>query len=92
MAAVKEGDTVRVQYTGRLEDGTIFDTSKDSTPLEFKVGDGKLLKAFEQGVIGMDVGESKTIRIPADEAYGLRREEMVFEFEQLGSCVWLQFV
>ena len=79
---VKEGDTVRVHYTGRLEDGTVFDTSEDGASMEFKVGDGELLKAFEQAVIGMAVGETKTIQIPAEEAYGTRKDEMVFEFDR----------
>jgi len=82
MAIAKEGDTVRVHYTGRLEDGTVFDTSEDGASMEFKVGNGDLLKAFEQAVIGMSVGETKTILIPAAEAYGLRKEEMVFEFDR----------
>ena len=82
MASVKEGDTVRVHYTGKLEDGTVFDTSEDGASMEFKVGGGDLLKAFEQGVVGMSVGETKTIQIPAEEAYGPRKDEMVFEFDR----------
>ena len=56
MAIAKEGDTVRVHYTGKLEDGTVFDTSEDGASMEFKVGAGELLKAFEQAVIGMSIG------------------------------------
>lgn len=82
MAIAKEGDTVRVHYTGKLEDGTVFDTSEDGASMEFKVGGGELLKAFEQGVIGMAIGETKTINIPADMAYGPRKDEMVFEFDR----------
>ena len=82
MAVAKEGDTVRVHYTGRFEDGTVFDTSEDGASMEFKIGTGELLKAFEQGVIGMAIGESKTIFIPAAEAYGPRNNEMVFEFDR----------
>jgi peptidylprolyl isomerase len=82
MAIVQEGDTIRVHYTGKLEDGTVFDTSEDGASMEFRVGDGELLKAFEQGVVGMSVGETKTIHIPAKEAYGLRKDEMVFEFDR----------
>jgi peptidylprolyl isomerase len=82
VAIVKEGDTVRVHYTGKLEDGTVFDTSEDGASMEFKVGAGELLKAFEQGVIGMAIGEKKTILIPMEEAYGPRKEEMVFEFDR----------
>ena len=82
MASVKKGDTVRVHYTGKLEDGTVFDTSEDGASMEFKVGEGELLKAFEQGIVGMSVGETKTIQIPAAEAYGPRKDEMVFEFDR----------
>jgi len=82
VAIVKQGDTVRVHYTGRLEDGSVFDTSEDGASMEFKVGEGELLKAFEQGVIGMAIGEKKTISIPVAEAYGPRKEEMVFEFDR----------
>ena len=82
MGIAKKGDTVRVHYTGRLEDGTVFDTSEDGASMEFKVGEGELLKAFEQGVVGMSVGETKTIHIPAEEAYGPRKDEMVFEFDR----------
>ncbi len=82
MSVAKEGDTVRVHYTGKLEDGTVFDTSEDGASMEFKIGRGELLRAFEQGIIGMTVGEAKTIFIPAAEAYGLRNEEMVFEFDR----------
>lgn len=79
---VKAGDRVRVHYTGRLEDGTVFDTNEEGSPMEFRVGDGELLKAFEQGVIGMTVGEKRTIPIPMEEAYGPRKEEMVFEYDR----------
>jgi len=82
MANVKEGDTVRVHYTGKLEDGTVFDTSEDGASMEFKVGSGDLLKAFEQAVIGMSIGDKKTIKIPMEEAYGPRKDEMVFEFDR----------
>jgi len=82
MANAKEGDTVRVHYTGKLEDGTVFDTSEDGASMEFKIGAGELLKAFEEGVTGMAIGETKTIQIPAEEAYGPRKDEMVFEFDR----------
>jgi peptidylprolyl isomerase len=82
VAIAKKGDTVRVHYTGRLEDGTVFDTSEDGASMEFKVGDGELLKAFEQAVVGMAIGDNKTIEIPMEEAYGPRKEEMVFEFDR----------
>lgn len=77
MAQAKHGDTVKVHYTGKLEDGTVFDTSIDRDPLQFTIGKGQMIPGFEQAVLGMNPGESKTIRIPTDEAYGTRREEMV---------------
>ncbi|MGB2728247.1 MAG: peptidylprolyl isomerase [Halobacteriota archaeon] len=77
MAQAKHGDTVKVHYTGKLEDGTVFDTSVDRDPLQFTIGEGQIIPGFEQAVLGMNPGESKTIRIPTDEAYGTRREEMV---------------
>jgi len=82
MAIAKKGDTVRVHYTGKLEDGTVFDTSEDGASMEFKVGSGELLKAFEKAVIGMSIGDKKTIKISMEEAYGPRKEEMVFEYDR----------
>ena len=76
------GDTVKVHYTGRLQDGTVFDTSVGSNPLEFTLGQGQLISGFEQAVIGMQVGESKTVTIPVDEAYGPRRDDMIREIER----------
>lgn len=82
MAQVKSGDTVKVHYTGKLEDGTQFDTSVDSDPLQFTVGSGQLIPGFEQAVLGMDQGDSKTVKIAADDAYGPHRPEMVLEVGQ----------
>ena len=82
MGNAKKGDTVRVHYTGKLEDGTVFDTSEDNASMEFKIGEGELLKAFEQAVVGMSIGDKKTIKIPMEEAYGPRKDEMVFEFDK----------
>ena len=76
------GDTVKVHYTGRLQDGTVFDTSVGSNPLEFTLGQGQLIPGFELAVTGMQVGESKTVTIPVDEAYGQRRDELIFEAER----------
>ena len=78
----KIGDTVKVHYTGRLQDGTVFDTSVGSEPLEFTLGQGQVTPGFEQAVIGMQVGESKTVTIPVDQAYGPRRDDMVLEVER----------
>lgn len=77
MAQAKLGDTVRVHYTGKLEDGTVFDSSKGGTPLEFTLGSGQIIPGFEQAVLGMSPGDSKTETIPVDQAYGEHREDMV---------------
>ena len=71
------GDTVKVHYTGRLGNGTIFDSSVEREPLQFTLGQGQVIRGFEQAVLGMTVGESKTVVIPADEAYGPYRDELV---------------
>jgi peptidylprolyl isomerase len=76
-AQAKDGDTVQVHYTLKLEDGTVFDTSIGGDPLQFTIGDGQLIPGFEQAVVGMSPGESKTVEIPADEAYGPYLEELV---------------
>jgi FKBP-type peptidyl-prolyl cis-trans isomerase 2 len=77
MAQAQNGDTVKVHYTGKLDDGTVFDSSIDREPLKFKLGDDQLISGFENAVVGMDTGESKTVKIAADEAYGPHRQEMV---------------
>lgn len=73
----KNGDTVSVHFTGKFEDGEVFDTSKDSQPLEFRLGAGSMMPGFEAGVLGMEVGESKTIQVNPEDAYGQRQEEMI---------------
>ncbi|MDG6219572.1 MAG: peptidylprolyl isomerase [Candidatus Thermoplasmatota archaeon] len=78
MDTVKEGDTITVEYTGRLEDGTVFDSSENhGEPLEFTVGEGKIIKGFDQAVVGMKVGEQKEVTIPPEEAYGHHNPELV---------------
>lgn len=77
MAQAKQGDTVNVHYTGRLEDGTVFDSSRERHPLQFTLGKGQVITGFEQAVIGMSTGETKTVNIPMDQAYGPRREDMI---------------
>ncbi|TET33378.1 MAG: peptidylprolyl isomerase [Planctomycetota bacterium] len=79
MTKAEKGNTVRVHYTGKLDDGTVFDTSKDQDPLEFKVGEGQVIPGFESSVEGMTAGETKTVTIPCESAYGPRREELVAE-------------
>jgi len=82
MAPAKNGDTVTVHYTGKLEDGTVFDSSVDRDPLQFTLGEGLLIPGFEQAVLGMNPGESKTAEVSADQAYGAHREEMVVEIDR----------
>jgi len=82
MAQAQSGDLVRVHYTGRLADGTIFDTSMEREPLEFTLGEGALIPGFEQAVLGMATGASKTATIPADQAYGPHHTERVIEVER----------
>ena len=76
-AAVKTGDTVRVHYTGTLANGTVFDSSTGGEPLRFTVGTGAVIPGFDAGVVGMRVGETKTLQIPVDQAYGAHREDLV---------------
>ena len=79
MSQAKAGDTVRIHYTGKLEDGTQFDSSAGRDPLEFPLGDGQVIPGFDNAVDGMSVGESKSVTIPADQGYGPRHEELVQE-------------
>ncbi len=108
MAKAQQGNTVRVHYTGTLEDGSVFDSSETteqasgcgcsssgcsstadcgSEPLEFVIGEGNVIPGFENAVIGLSVGESVNVTIPADEAYGPRHEQMVavIERSEMGS-------
>jgi FKBP-type peptidyl-prolyl cis-trans isomerase 2 len=74
----KNGDTVKIHYTGKLEDGTVFDTSNGPPePLQFKIGEGKVIPGFEQAIAGMNTDDSKTTKIPAKNAYGPHLKEMV---------------
>lgn len=80
MSKVKEGDTVKVHYTGKLtDDGTVFDSSREREPLEFTLGDGKLIPGFEKAVIGMEEGDSTTVELDSEDAYGERREDLELE-------------
>jgi peptidylprolyl isomerase len=80
MKQVKKGDKVKVHYTGRLLDGTQFDSSAGRAPLEFVVGEGQMIKGFDTGVEGMAIGEKKTLQISPNDAYGERDEERIIEF------------
>jgi FKBP-type peptidyl-prolyl cis-trans isomerase 2 len=82
MSKAKSGDTVKVHYTGKLDDGTVFDSSAGEDPLEFTIGEQHVIPGFEDGVVGMATGETKSISIEVDEAYGEHRTELVFEIER----------
>jgi peptidylprolyl isomerase len=82
MAQAKLGDTVKTHYRGTLEDGTLFDTSEGRELLQFTLGRGQVIYGFEQAVIGMEPGETKTVTIPADEAYGPKDEDMIFAVDR----------
>jgi FKBP-type peptidyl-prolyl cis-trans isomerase 2 len=80
MQQVKKGDTVKVHYHGKLTNGETFDSSEGKEPLEFKVGEGSVIKGFDEGVMGMQIGDRKTIQVPIEDAYGPKNEEMLIEF------------
>ncbi len=80
MMQVKNGDKVKVHYHGKLHNGEVFDSSKGREPLEFTVGSGQVIKGFEDGVLGMEPGDKKTVEIDVANAYGEKHDEMVIEF------------
>jgi peptidylprolyl isomerase len=82
MTTVKEGDTIRIHYTGKLEDGTVFDSSEGGASLELKLGKGEFLPGLEKGVLGMSIGERRTLSVSPEEGYGPRHEERVFEYDR----------
>jgi peptidylprolyl isomerase len=77
MATASIGDTVRVHYVGKLEDGTVFDTTIAGDPIEFTIGEQQVIPGFEQAIIGMEPGQSQTIRVPARKAFGSYHDELV---------------
>lgn len=79
MTKIKNGDNVKVHYTGKLSDGTVFDSSEGRDPLAFTMGKGMMIPGFEKGVMGMELDEEKTITIAPADAYGEVREEMIAE-------------
>jgi len=79
MTSAGSGNTVRVHYTGTLDDGSVFDSSRERDPLEFRIGDGQMILGFEKAVTGMNVGDTKTVKIAANEAYGAHRDELVIK-------------
>lgn len=79
MSKVKKDDTVKVHYTGKLTDGQVFDSSLEREPIEFKVGAGKMIPGFENGVLDMELNEKKNIEIPSGKAYGEVQDELFQE-------------
>ena len=77
MAQSKQGDTVQIHYTCKLDDGTVFDTSRERHPLRFTIGNGQVIAGFDQAALGMNAGESRTSKLPVELAYGPRRNELV---------------
>lgn len=82
MNKAQNGSTVRVHYTGKLDDGTVFDSSRGRDPLEFKLGSGQVIRGFDDAITGMNPGESKTVTIPAADAYGPRRDELLLRVDR----------
>jgi len=82
MAKAVPGNTVNVHYTGKLDNGAIFDTSRTRHPLQFTIGKGQVIPGFEQAVIGMHPGETKTTTVSIDLAYGMRRDDMIVTMER----------
>ena len=82
MKSAGPGMTVKVHYTGKLNDGTVFDSSKSRDPLEVTLGNGHLIQGFENALAGMKAGDAKTVTIAADDAYGAHRHELVVQFDR----------
>ena len=82
MKNAEAGSTVKVHYTGKLDDGMVFDSSKEREPLEFTIGTGQLIGGFEDAVVGMNTGDTKTVNIAADDAYGSHRSDLVIRIEK----------
>ena len=82
MAPAQNGDKVKIHYTGKLDDGSVFDSSEGGAPLEFTLGQGQVIAGFDQGVVGMEPGDSKTLNIPVDQAYGPHHPDRTFEVDR----------
>jgi peptidylprolyl isomerase len=82
MTTAAKGDTVRIHYSGRLVDGTPFDSSEGRAPLEFTLGQGQVIKGLEAHVTGMETGDKATVTIPVDEAYGPRRDDAIQQLDR----------
>jgi len=83
MAQAQPGDIVRVHYTGRFDDNSVFDTSEGREPLEFTIGEGQVIEGFDQAVIGLEPGQAVTVRIEPEDAYGIRREQLIFVIDRV---------
>ncbi|TVP46052.1 MAG: peptidylprolyl isomerase [Mongoliibacter sp.] len=79
MSVASKGDAVKVHYTGKLNDGTVFDSSANREPLQFTLGDGNMIKGFDAAVQGMEIGQEKSVTIPSNEAYGEKRDDMMLD-------------
>ena len=82
MKQAQAGDNVQVHYKGTLPDGQLFDSSEGREPLAFQLGSGQVIKGFDDGVTGMEIGDKKTIHIPNADAYGPLNEEMIINFDR----------
>jgi FKBP-type peptidyl-prolyl cis-trans isomerase 2 len=82
MTKATNGKTVKVHYTGKLENGDIFDSSREREPLEFTIGQGQMIPGFEKGIMDMAVGDKKTIVLPPEEAYGEYNEELTMPYKR----------
>ena len=77
MAQAENGDTVKIHYTGKVDDGSVFSSSSNQGPMQFKLGEGHVILGFEEGVVGMSPGESKSIKIPPEQGLGAHHDQMV---------------
>lgn len=82
MTQAKLGDTVKVNYTGKLQDGTVFDSSENRDPLQFSLGEGQVIAGFEEAIVGMSPGDSKSVNIPSEQAYGPYQDELVIVVDE----------
>jgi FKBP-type peptidyl-prolyl cis-trans isomerase 2 len=82
MVKAKTGDRVKIHFTGKMQDDKVVETSKERGPLEFKIGEGNVISGLEQGIIGMQVGDKKTLTISPQEAFGVPRQELMVELNK----------
>jgi FKBP-type peptidyl-prolyl cis-trans isomerase 2 len=82
MSQANQGDTIKINYTGKFEDGTVFDSSEEKEPLEFTAGEGQMIEGVDDAVIGMSVGDTKNVEVPPEKGYGNRMEEMVVNIDR----------